>query len=166
MYQNQYIKTLTGKNSNFKFEEFTKSKVAIRNDIKNEPNETQWDNIIDLVQNVLQPLRDEFGPIKINSGYRSPYLNKLIGGSIHSNHMNGESADIIPLNKDISLLEIMRFINYKLPFRELIAEFFPDGWVHVTYRKHENTRKIMLKDKTHNYYRCDMKYILNVYERG
>lgn len=79
----------------FKYSEFTKSDTAKRLHLNNAI--TDWevrDNIKALVENVLQPLRDAWGgPIFINSGYRSPEVNKAVGGVETSQHTKGMAAD-------------------------------------------------------------------------
>lgn len=81
---------------NFRFSEFTKSDVASRYHITNAI--TSWairDNIIALVENVLQPLRDAWEkPLFINSGYRCLELNKKVGGVPTSQHVLGQAADV------------------------------------------------------------------------
>lgn len=81
---------------NFTFAEFTKSDVATRYRIMNAI--TDWDvrdNIIALVENVLQPLRDAWGqPLFINSGYRCEELNAKVGGVATSQHCKGQAADV------------------------------------------------------------------------
>ena len=63
--------------------------------LPNEPSATQKRNIELLVSELLDPLREMWGsPIKINSGYRCPELNILVGGAACSQHMSGEAADI------------------------------------------------------------------------
>ena len=53
------------------------------------------ENAIALVENVLDPLREEYGhPIRVNSGYRCPLKNKAVGGVENSQHLKGEAADI------------------------------------------------------------------------
>ena len=65
---------------NFSLKELTKSETAIRRGIPNEPSAEQIENLKTLVENVLQPLRDYFNlPLVVNSGYRSPAVNTLIG---------------------------------------------------------------------------------------
>lgn len=61
-----------------------------------------------LAQNILQPIRDKWGRIKINSGYRNPTLNKKVGGvrnSIHqvvyNNEIIGAASDIVPLDAEL-----------------------------------------------------------------
>ena len=80
--------------TNFTLEEFTRSQTAIRQNIDNTPTEEHSENLKLLCEMVLQPVRDHFGPIAINSGYRGVVLNKTIGGSFKSQHCQGQAADI------------------------------------------------------------------------
>ena len=148
---------------NFKYYEFVKSYNAIRYGINNIPTDIQWENIERLAANVIQPIRNKFGRIRISSGYRNPKLNVLSGGSPTSNHCRGEAADIEPLEDGVKLIDILNFINFKLPFRELIAEFFPEGWVHVAYRENGNAKILKLKDSNHNFKRVTIDYINKIY---
>ena len=79
--------------TNFSLQELTKSDTAIRHDIDNTPSLQVIDNLQDLVDNVLQPLREKFGPVVVTSGYRSPAVNTKIGGSTTSDHCHGYAAD-------------------------------------------------------------------------
>ena len=63
--------------------------------INNALTEEARANIYRLVQEVLDPLREELGvPIRVTSGYRSPDVNAAVGGSRTSRHMLGLAADI------------------------------------------------------------------------
>jgi len=148
---------------NFRYREFTKSDTAIRLGLKNLPEDEQWENLELLASQVLQPVRDQFGSIKITSGYRSPELNTAIGGSIYSNHCRGEASDIEPVHGDIRMIDIVRFIHDTLDFRTLIAEYFPGGWIHVDYRKGGNIKRLKLKDKYHNYDIVDIDELIGLY---
>ena len=67
-----------------------------------------------LCQKVLQPLRDKFGSaIIVNSGYRSPAVNKAVGGVPTSQHVRGEAADITAGSKERNkrLFEILKTIE-------------------------------------------------------
>jgi hypothetical protein len=92
-----------------------------------------------LCENVLQPLRDKYGKsINITSGYRSPKLNKAIGGSSTSQHCFGQAADIQVDKKDyLKVWEILK----TLPFDQIIWEFgnesAPD-WIHVSFVQGKN----------------------------
>ena len=69
------------------YKEGTYSVTAIRNDIDNTPNDEQLENMELVAEKVFEPLREWVGgPIKINSFFRCPDLNKRIGGSGKSQH--------------------------------------------------------------------------------
>lgn len=150
-------------NSNFTYNELVRSATAARLGIKNIPTEEQWQCIEILVANVLQPIRNVFGGLRITSGFRSPLLCIALRSSETSNHTKGQAADIEPISTTIRLIDMMNWIYDNLEFRELIAEHFPNGWIHVAFREGANNRQIKLKDKKHNYYRCDMEYINGIY---
>jgi len=149
---------------NFRYKEFIRSESALRKGISNIPAEWQWNNIEALAVNVLQPVRDYFGRIRITSGFRSEELNVSIGGSKYSNHCRGEASDIEPVDSSIKLFNIIDFIYRELPFRNLILEYPPYGWVHVDYRKGYNSRKLKLKrDAAHNYEEVTLNYLRRKY---
>ena len=56
---------------NFSLQELTKSDTAIRKGIDNKPNADQIEKLKALCENILQPVRDQFGRVKVTSGYRS-----------------------------------------------------------------------------------------------
>ena len=123
---------------NFTVAELSKSEAATRQGIDNTPSMTVIDNLQALVDNILQPIRDKFGPIIVTSGYRSPAVNKAIGGSTTSDHCKGYAVDFEVLGKDNK--ELALWIKDNLKFSQLILEFYhkgtPDsGWVHVSYNK-------------------------------
>ena len=78
---------------NFALSEMTKSATAERLRVDNSPGSHHLVNLTHLCINILQPVRDQFGVITINSGYRSPALNAKVGGSKKSQHCNGQAAD-------------------------------------------------------------------------
>ena len=147
----------------FKYKEFVRSDVAKRKSIDNTPDDGEWENIERLAVNVLQPVRDRFGRIRITSGFRSVDLCLAIGSSATSNHIRGEAADIEPVDDDVTLYEIIDWIDNHLEYRELIAEFFPDGWIHVAYRHGANNRQLKLKDPDYNYARVELHFIRGLY---
>lgn len=148
---------------NFKYKEFVKSTTALRKGIKNEPNEEQWECIELLAKEVLQPVREKFGRLRITSGFRSVELCEAVGSNKYSNHARGQAVDIEPLSDDFTLFDIIEFIHDNLEYRALIAEYFPDGWVHIAYRKNANVKRLKLKDENHNYDSVDIGYIRNLY---
>ena len=71
------------------------SRTALRLDIDNTPTKEHKKNMCLLAENIFEPLRAYVGgPIKINSFYRSPELNKAIGGSSKSQHCHGQAIDL------------------------------------------------------------------------
>lgn len=158
--------------SNFLYGEFVKSDTAIRLGIINEPDEVQWQSIEKLAVNILQPVRDHFGRINITSGFRTPQLCLAIGSYrvvagkpvVTSNHARGQASDIEPDDTTIPLVDLLNFIHNECEYRELIAEYFPGGWVHVAYREGANDRILKLKDPNHNYAVVDIAYINSIYK--
>jgi zinc D-Ala-D-Ala carboxypeptidase len=69
---------------NFTLQELTKSDTAVRLGVDNNPNANQIEKLKLLCENILQPVRDHFGPVTITSGFRSPALCVKIGSSINS----------------------------------------------------------------------------------
>ena len=123
---------MTKLSKNFSVEELTKTSHPVNNT----PNAEQLDALRDLCENVLQPIRDEFGPVKVNSGFRSADVNRLVGGSATSDHCKGMAADIEV--QSVSNLELAAWIRNNLEFKQLILEFHnpsdpSSGWVHVSY---------------------------------
>jgi zinc D-Ala-D-Ala carboxypeptidase len=123
--------------SNFSLAELVKSETALRHDMDNTPGETEIENLKQLCEQVLQPVRNHFQTgVKVNSGFRHPEVNAKVGGSKTSDHCKGQAADIeipgIP-NADLAI-----WIMDNLQYTQLILEFYtpgiPDsGWVHVSY---------------------------------
>jgi zinc D-Ala-D-Ala carboxypeptidase len=133
---------------NFFLGEFTKSQTATRFGLENSPTQDQIAALTDLAKNVLQPVRDQFGPVTISSGFRSAALNRAIGGSSTSQHSRGEAADFEAVG--ISNLRVAEWIRDNLEFDQLILEGFNpaqganSGWIHVSYTTSGQNRKQVL----------------------
>ena len=96
-----------------------------------------------LVDNVLDPLREAWGrPLTVSSGYRCPALNRAVGGSATSHHMDGMAADITTGNKVDNRRLFQLIINLKLPFTQLIDER-DFSWVHVSYDPANVKRQVL-----------------------
>jgi hypothetical protein len=133
--------------ANFSLAELTKTNVR---QFDNTPSMQVIDNLQVLVDSVLQPIRNKFGPVTVTSGYRSPEVNKAIGGSATSDHCFGFAADFEVAGVDNK--ELARWVADNLKFKQLILEFYtkgvPDsGWVHVSYDKTNLTQKVMTATK-------------------
>lgn len=101
----------------------------------NIPDEAQKEKLFYLANLVLQPIRNTWGRIHINSGFRSELVNKKIGGSPTSQHMRGEAADIVPL--DASIDDVFAWCRENLVFGQLILEsiIFNGAdvrWIHIS----------------------------------
>ena len=131
---------------NFTLQEFTKSQTAERRGFDNTPVEGHLENAKALFENVVQPVRDNFGVTVINSGYRSGDLNYAIGGSNTSQHCKGQAVDIeCPGTPNY---DVAKWIEENLDFDQLILEFYtpgiPDsGWVHVSYKSEDNRKSVL-----------------------
>ena len=117
--------------------EGTYSITALRLGIDNTPDEYARQNMEIIAEKIFEPLRYEAcGPIKINSFYRCPELNKAIGGSAKSQHCEGRAIDLDDTYGHMSNSQMFHFIKNKLDFDQLIWEFGDDknpDWVHVSY---------------------------------
>ena len=133
---------------NFSLKEMTQSQTALKNNIDNEPNAEQIENLRQLCQTILQPIREDFQlPIKITSGFRSPELCEILGSKSTSQHCDGEAADIEIYG--VSNYDLAKYIENNLNFDQLILEFYDgvdpnSGWVHCSCSM-ERSRKQMLK---------------------
>jgi len=121
---------------NFSLQELIKSDTAIRKGINNNPNAGQIEKLKELCENILQPVRDHFGRIKITSGFRSEELCLAIGSSVNSQHTKAEAADFECMGTDNA--ELADWIYKNLPFDQLILEFYTpgepnSGWIHCSF---------------------------------
>ena len=138
---------------NFALSEMVKSATAERLGVDNSPSDIHLVNLTHLAIHILQPVRDQFGVITINSGYRSPALNAKVGGSKTSQHCNGQAADFESFSTPNP--DLAKWIAKNLDFDQLILEFYDgvdpnSGWVHCSYNLMGNRRKILTALKTKN----------------
>ena len=131
------------------YKEGTYSITATRLGVDNTPNDEQLTNMELVAEKVFEPLREWVGgPIKINSFFRSPDLNKAIGGSSKSQHCNGQAMDIDDNYDNATNAEMYHWIKENLDFDQLIWEFGDDdnpNWLHVSYVSKEDNRNRCLK---------------------
>ena len=121
---------------NFSLLELTKSDTAIRRGIDNEPNADQIDKLKLLCENILQPVRDHFGRVKVTSGFRSVALCEAIGSSANSQHAKAEAAAFECPGVDN--VELFDWIKSNLAPDQLILEFYTpgepnSGWIHCSW---------------------------------
>jgi zinc D-Ala-D-Ala carboxypeptidase len=124
--------------------EATDSNTAKRAGLKNIPNEKQLNNMVQLAEKIIEPARVGIGnkPIKINSFFRGYLVNRHVGGSITSQHCEGEAVDLSCFDNKL----LFDFIKNNLDFDQLIWEYGNDSspdWVHVSYKSKNNRKQIL-----------------------
>ena len=115
---------------NFKLDEFTSSQYAVRNGIDNTPCEVVLGNL-KITALGMEEIRVHLGvPLFITSGYRCPKLNKCVGGSKKSAHVDGYAADFIAnkFGKPKTIVEKIKELGIK--YDQLICE---GTWVHISF---------------------------------
>jgi|TARA_B100001996_G_scaffold145880_1_gene111118 hypothetical protein len=138
--------------------EATRSNTAQRLNIENFPDPEIVENMRITATHIFEPLREFIGkPIFISSFYRSPKLNKAIGGSTKSQHCKGEAIDIDDIYGGATNADFFNYIKDNLEFDQLIWEFgdepwTPGGnpaWVHASYSLGSNRMRVLqaYKDK-------------------
>ena len=131
---------------NFTLAELTVSPTAKRLGLPNTPTQEHIANMKYVCEKILEPVRLHFGkPIQVNSSYRSPAVNKAVGGSPTSQHSNGEAVDFeIP---GVSNKVVADWVADNLEFDQVILEFYNakdganSGWVHVSIKRNGQNRK-------------------------
>lgn len=132
---------------------FTLSELTVtKSGLANVPNAQETECLRALVENILDPAREQFGAaLTINSGYRSDAVNKRAGGSTTSQHRLGQAADI-DCADNARLFSILK----TMAFDQLIWEGGDDkqpAWVHVSYgpRHRKEVLKMVKKDGKSTY---------------
>ena len=131
------------------YKEGIRSTTADRLGIDNKPGQVELCNMEITAERIFEPLREWVGgPIRVNSFYRSPKLNKAIGGAKRSQHMEGRAMDLDDTYGHKTNAEMFYFIKQNLDFDQLIWEFGTDdnpNWIHVSYVSEDSNRNRCLK---------------------
>ena len=175
---------------NFKLKELVYSTTAVKAGLAEtqHPPRSALVAISALVHQVLQKARDHFGPITVNSCFRSKELNELLRSKPSSDHCCGwgdgenledlviAAADIEVTDPKISNYELAIWIRDNLEYKQLILEDYdPDrigwngrpeggnsGWVHVSYDA--SGKRNDKKNGTMRVKKKKMKYIEGIQE--
>lgn len=126
---------------NFTMSELIYSETAKKYGINNMPyNAEILDNLLLLILNVLQPLRNYVNrPIIITSGYRARAVNVKVGGVANSQHLEGKAADFVIQGMTIpQAIEAVK--GSGIMFDQCINE---GNWVHISYNKNGNRKKYL-----------------------
>jgi zinc D-Ala-D-Ala carboxypeptidase len=133
-------------------QECIKSTTASRLGIDNTPDFEVKEALKAVCTKVFDPCREFVGgPLAIASGYRSPKLNKAVGGSKTSEHMKGQALDIdCDTFGHKTNAELFHYIKDNLEFNQLIWEFGTDKnpeWIHVSYSRLHNKKQVLKASK-------------------
>ena len=89
-------------------------------------------NSMQLVNQVLQPLRDKFGPVTVTSFFRNLEYNKQIGSTDKSQHTKGQAVDIQFKNADTE--DVFVYILNNMEYDQVILEDSGNTkWIHISY---------------------------------
>ena len=130
----------------FSLGELTKTNYVTKDG--NFPSRVAIENLTNLCENWLEALRQAQGPLIINSGYRSPEVNKLAGGAPTSNHLTGCAVDIhvSGFEQAIRYASILLDISEgtQRDYDELFIEKNKTGshWIHFAVKPKDNRRKL------------------------
>ena len=117
----------------FSYEEMTRSTWARLHRVDNTPNDLQLAALINICWKLGEPLREVFGPIYVNSGFRSETVNTGVHGVGNSKHLSGEAMDI-RIDSVEQGKEYFMFIQKNVDFDQLLFEFNKHGamWLHCS----------------------------------
>lgn len=136
---------MTQLTEHFTVEELTASPTAKRLGLSNNPTPEHLENMKYVCEKILEPVRAHFGKaVKINSSYRAPAVNKAVGGSKTSQHVNGQAVDYEIEGIDNKV--VADWVADNLEFDQVILEFYTkgdknSGWVHTSIKKEGGNRK-------------------------
>jgi putative chitinase len=132
----------------FTLAEMIVSPTAKRLGLSNTPTAEHIENMRYCCEKILEPVRAHFGkPVQINSSYRAPLVNKAVGGSKTSQHVNGQAIDFEVPGVDNKV--VADWVADNLEFDQVILEFYTkgdknSGWVHASIKKEGGNRKVRM----------------------
>ncbi len=146
---------------NFTLKELTRSNTALRLGLNNEPSKEGIYKLTILATEILQPLRDRLGALRVTSGYRSFILSEAIGSSSRSQHCRYEAIDLQYFKRgrmdNIKIYQALK--ELALPFDQVILEFGdateyidPENpaWIHISYTLNDNRCQELVAYKDQN----------------
>jgi putative chitinase len=138
---------MTQLTEHFTLAEMIVSPTAKRLGIPNTPTAEHIENMRYCCEKILEPVRAKFGPVTVNSSYRAPLVNKAVGGSKTSQHVNGQAIDFEV--KGVDNKKVADWIGDNLEFDQVILEFYTagdknSGWVHASIKKEGGNRKMRM----------------------
>lgn len=133
----------------FTITELCYSETAKAKGIDNSPTTEVRANLVTLVNNLLDPLREAWkSPIKVTSGFRCGVLNREVNGQPTSAHLYGYAADVVPINGNMSEFKefVTRWAQGK-KFDQILLEKDSKGkeWVHIGYKNGKGLQRGQLR---------------------
>ena len=130
---------------NFSLYEFTESQTAARLGLDNDPPAEMYETL-KATARCMEDIRDLLGgkPILVSSAYRSPEVNKAVGGSANSQHTKGEAVDFTCPKFGTPRDIVAKIKDSPLLWDQLILEF--DRWVHISFSS-RNRRQTLIIDR-------------------
>ena len=130
---------------NFALSEFTESQTATRLGLDNDPPAELYETL-KATARCMEDIRDLLGgkPVLISSAYRSPEVNKAVGGSANSQHTKGEAVDFTCPKFGTPREIVTKIKDSPLLFDQLILEY--DRWVHISFSS-RNRRQVIIIDR-------------------
>ena len=146
---------------NFTLQELTYSATALRLGIDNEPSKEGIYKLTLLATELLQPLRERLGALRVTSGYRSFVLSEAIGSSSRSQHCKYEAIDLqyVRRGKMGNLAIYNALIELDLDYDQCILEFgnateYVDpthpNWIHLSWKVGDNRKQTLIAYKDIN----------------
>lgn len=110
---------------NFTYAEMVRTDTGL----KNEPNPDHVIHLTRLCVRVLEPIRALLGaPLIVHSGYRCHEVNRDVGGSRNSAHLQGRACDFHPQNEILISEQFEKILNSDIPFDRLLLEYKDNRW--------------------------------------
>jgi hypothetical protein len=111
--------------------ELLSSAISIRLGIENAPDQRAEQNLVYLCGEILERIRDRFGPLRIVSGYRSPLLNAAIRCEPMNAHSEGRAVDFEPVNSYIKCEDVISWIIHDSGFALVKVDYEFGEWIHL-----------------------------------
>ena len=130
----------------FTKEEMEKSSTAVRLGISNICPDEFLPNMMRCAVHGEKIREHYLSPVKVTSCYRSPALNKAVGGSKTSAHSSASAMDCTVLG--VGVLELCKWSAENIAeYDQIIYEFGEDGWMHIGFTNGKPRKQLLTATK-------------------
>ena len=119
---------MTRLSENFTLEELARTCTGA----PNEPDDRAREKLLYLASFILEPIRARWGRVRVSSAYRSPAVNRKVGGAAESQHLFGEAADIVPAEAPLEDVYLWIVEHSHMAFGQCILERRANEWIHLS----------------------------------